>query len=117
MHIMVASLGYFFIQGWKLIGDILGERKFSLYDIEQFIREAGAERVTEDAVLDLEREIEKFADMITKDAKRYAEHAGRKKLIRAEDILLMEKEEEIYSIPVALSEKASNTKNISSTVR
>ncbi len=64
------------------------ERKFSLYDIEQFIREAGAEKVTEDAVLDLEKELEKLAERITNKAIMYAEHAGRKKLIRKSDILL-----------------------------
>ena len=66
----------------------MSERKFSLYDIEQFIREAGAEKVTEDAVLDLEREIEKLADSIANKAMRYAKHAGRRKLIRKADIIL-----------------------------
>jgi len=64
-----------------------GNRKFSLYDVEQFIREAGAERISEDAVLDLEMELESFADSIAKEAIKYAEHAGRK-LIKSEDILL-----------------------------
>ncbi len=71
---------------------MVSERKFSLYDIEQFIREAGAEKVTEDAVLDLERELEKLADSIANKAKRYAEHAGRRKLIRRSDILLTARE-------------------------
>ncbi|MCL5008594.1 MAG: NFYB/HAP3 family transcription factor subunit [Candidatus Marsarchaeota archaeon] len=66
----------------------MSERKFSLYDIEQFIREAGAEKVTEDAVLDLERELEKLAESIANKAKRYAEHAGRHRIIRRSDILL-----------------------------
>ncbi len=64
-----------------------GNRKFSLYDVEQFIREAGAERISEDAVLDLEMELENFADSIAQEAIKYAEHAGRK-LIKSEDILL-----------------------------
>ncbi len=64
-----------------------GNRKFSLYDVEQFIREAGAERISEDAVLDLEMELESFADTIAKEAIKYAEHAGMK-LIKSEDILL-----------------------------
>lgn len=68
-----------------------GERRFSLYEMEQFIKEAGAERVTEDAVRDLEREIEKFADSITKSALKYANHAGRKRLIKREDVLLIKK--------------------------
>ncbi len=59
-----------------------------MYDIEQFIREAGAEKVTEDAVLDLERQLEKLASSITDNALRYASHAGRRKLIRKSDIML-----------------------------
>lgn len=55
--------------------------------MEQFIREAGAERISEDAVLDLEMELENFADSIAQEAIKYAEHAGRK-LIKSEDILL-----------------------------
>jgi histone H3/H4 len=70
------------------LGVIMKDRKFSLYDVEQFLREAGAEKVTEDAVLNLERELEKLADKVTDKAMRYAEHAGRRKLIRKEDILL-----------------------------
>lgn len=65
-------------------------RKFSLYEIEQFIREAGAEKVTEDAVIDLEKELEKLCDTITKKAITYAGHAGRSKLIKEDDVLLTE---------------------------
>ncbi len=63
-------------------------RKFSLYDMEQFIREAGAEKISEDAVLDLEMELESYADEIALEAIKYAGHAGRKALIKSEDILL-----------------------------
>ena len=69
----------------------MGERIFSLYEIEQFIREAGADRVTEDAVRDLEREIEKLANTVTKSALKYAQHAGRKRLIRTADVRLTKK--------------------------
>jgi len=72
-------------------GDILAERGFSLYDIEQFIREAGAERVTEDAVVDLELELERLTEKIAERALKYAEHAGRRKLIRGSDVLLIKK--------------------------
>ncbi len=65
------------------------ERKFSLYDIEQFMREAGATRITEDAVVDLERELSKLAEKLTDEALDYAKHAGRKKLIKRSDILLL----------------------------
>jgi histone H3/H4 len=70
----------------------VGGRGFSLYDIEQFIREAGAEKVTEDAVLDLEKELERLTEKIANKALKYARHAGRKKLIKGSDILLLKKE-------------------------
>ncbi|MCL5419750.1 MAG: NFYB/HAP3 family transcription factor subunit [Candidatus Marsarchaeota archaeon] len=63
-------------------------RKFSLYDMEQFLREAGAERVTEDAVVGLEKEIERLAEKLADRAMVYAVHAGRKRTIRREDVLL-----------------------------
>ena len=85
----------------------MGERAFSLYDIEQFIREAGAERVTEDAVLDLERELEKLTEMLASKAIRYAEHAGRKRLINKQDILLTRKPG--YRNPVNLRAKPRST--------
>ncbi|MGC8628810.1 MAG: histone-like protein [Candidatus Micrarchaeia archaeon] len=66
----------------------MGERAYSLYDIEKFIREAGAEKVTEDAVLNLEKELEKLTERLALKAKVYAEHAGRKKLIKKSDVLL-----------------------------
>ena len=65
------------------------ERKFSLYDIEQFMRDAGAEKITEEAVVDLEREISKLAEKLTDEAIGYARHAGRRKLIKRSDILLL----------------------------
>ncbi|MGC8710711.1 MAG: histone [Candidatus Micrarchaeia archaeon] len=69
----------------------MAERGFSLYDIEQFIREAGAERVTEDAVVDLELELERLTEKIADRALKYAKHAGRSKLIRGSDVLLIRK--------------------------
>jgi histone H3/H4 len=69
----------------------LSGRGYSLYDIELFIREAGAEKVTEDAVLELEKELERLTEKIAEKALRYASHAGRKKLIKGEDILLFKK--------------------------
>lgn len=59
-----------------------------MYDIEQFIREAGAEKVTEDAVLNLERELEKLAETVGNRAIQYAAHAGRRRLIKKNDVLL-----------------------------
>lgn len=65
-----------------------GSRKFSLYDMEQFMREAGAEKISEDAVMNLEIELESYADSLASEAMKYAGHAGRKSLIKSEDILL-----------------------------
>lgn len=100
----------------------MGNREFSLYDIEQFLREAGAERVTEDAVMDLEKELERFADKLTNKAVRYAAHAGRKKLIKREDILLTRQAYQssmahgpgrLYSKPANLRRKARMTNAVS----
>jgi histone H3/H4 len=92
----------------------MSDREFSLYDVEQFLREAGDERVTEDAVLNLERELAKLADKVTNKAIKYAAHAGRKKLIRREDILLTRPNGgSAYSRPANLSRKARIT-NITS---
>lgn len=91
----------------------MGDREFSLYDIEQFLREAGAERVTEDAVLNLERELSKLTEKIAKRAVGYAAHAGRKKLIRREDVLLTRGISTDYSRPANFSKNARTT-NIAS---
>jgi histone H3/H4 len=66
----------------------MGERAYSLYDVEQFIREAGAERVTEEAVVNLERELEKLTESIANRAIKYAAHAGRRRLVNKKDVLL-----------------------------
>jgi len=96
----------------------MSDRKFSLYDVEQFLREAGAEKVTEDAVLNLERELTKLADKVTNKAIRYAAHAGRKKLIKKEDILLTRMNSgSAYSRPANLSRKARITNSTSTAHR
>ena len=64
------------------------QRGFSLYDIEQFIREAGAEKVNEKAVLSLEMELEDTVNGLINDASMYANYAGRKRLITLPDIEL-----------------------------
>ncbi len=95
---------------------IMSDREFSLYDIEQFLREAGAEKVTEDAVLNLEKELARLADKVTNKAIKYAAHAGRKKLIKKEDILLTRSnahQHNNYSRPASFSRKARMT-NIAS---
>ncbi|MCL5238936.1 MAG: NFYB/HAP3 family transcription factor subunit [Candidatus Marsarchaeota archaeon] len=93
----------------------MGERAFSLYDIEQFIREAGAERVTEDAVRDLERRLEKLTELMANRAARYAAHAGRSTLIKKQDVLFSKRI--VYRNPPSLSPKPRSTKTTSSSDR
>ncbi len=98
--------------------DGMGQNKeFSLYEIEQFIREEGAERVSEDAVRELEREIEKLADTLAKKAMTYAGHAGRKKLIRTADVMLTRKMESPYRTPANFSHNPRITKPASNAVK
>ena len=92
-----------------MLGDVLGGKAYSLYDIEAFIREAGAERVTEDAVLDLEKELEKLTEKFANRAKIYAQHAGRKRLIKKSDVVLAKGVFGSYSKPYAFIKKASKT--------
>jgi histone H3/H4 len=66
------------------------KREFSLYDIEQFLREAGAERVNEKAVISLEQEIEDTVKELVDEASMYAGYAGRKRLIKSADIDLVQ---------------------------
>ena len=58
--------------------------------IERIMRDAGAERVSEDAVIALTKILENTAEVITEDAIALAKHAGRK-TITAQDIQLAKK--------------------------
>jgi histone H3/H4 len=64
------------------------KREFSLYDIEQFLRDAGAERVNEKAVISLENELEDTVRVLVENASVYASYAGRKRLINNSDVNL-----------------------------
>ncbi|MDE1856213.1 MAG: NFYB/HAP3 family transcription factor subunit [Candidatus Micrarchaeota archaeon] len=70
----------------------MGKRGFSLYDIEQLMKDSGAEFISEDAVVDLEQELERMTEKIANRALSFAKHAGRNKLIKKSDILLTERE-------------------------
>ena len=96
-------------------GNAVIKKSFSLYEIEQFIREAGAEKVTEDAVLRLEEEIEKLAEQMTERSRTYAQHAGRK-TIKADDVKLIFDGSRFVrqSNPASLSPSPKST-NITST--
>lgn len=64
------------------------KRGFSLYDIEEFLREAGAERINERAVLSFERELKDTVTSLVEQAAIYANYAGRRQVIRGSDVEL-----------------------------
>ena len=51
---------------------------FSLYEMDELLREAGADRVSEDASKKLAELLEDNAKQILLKAKVYAKHAGRR---------------------------------------
>lgn len=64
----------------------MAKRVFSLYDIEQFLKDEGAERVNENAVATLAKELEDTVKELVSEAQVYANYAGRTKVIRRSDI-------------------------------
>lgn len=62
------------------------QKRFSYYDIEQFLREAGAERINEKAVRTFEEELEDTVKDLVEEAEVYARYAGRKQVINSSDI-------------------------------
>jgi len=63
-------------------------RVFSLYDVEQFLREAGAMKVNERAVVSLAQELEDTAKELVDSAQIYATYGGRNKSINGADVRL-----------------------------
>ena len=63
-------------------------RCFSLYDIEEYLKEVGAEKVSEKAVVGFEAELEEMVKELLGEAEFYANYAGRKKLITNSDLTL-----------------------------
>ncbi len=56
-----------------------------LAPVKRIIKQAGAHRVSEDAVRELRDELEDHAEDRARQAKQYAKHAGRK-TVQAEDV-------------------------------
>jgi len=65
------------------------KKGFSFYDIEQFLRDAGAQKINEGAVDMFENELEETVNELIDKAKIYANYAGRKRLIKESDIILI----------------------------
>lgn len=63
-------------------------RGFSLYDIEQFLKEAGAQKVNERAILCLEKELHDTVNQLLEGATVCANHAGRSRVIKRSDVKL-----------------------------
>ena len=63
-------------------------RGFSLYDVEEFLREAGAEKINDNAVKSLEDELEETVKEMVGAARVYANYAGRRTVIKRSDIEL-----------------------------
>lgn len=64
------------------------KKVFSAYDIEEFLKDAGAERVNEGAVISLSKELENTVNELVSEATFYANYAGRKRLIKDSDIMM-----------------------------
>ena len=68
----------------------MNKKGFSYYDIEQFLRDAGARRINEDAIVSFEKELENTVKDLVNEAEMYANYAGRNKLITNLDIDIAE---------------------------
>ena len=55
--------------------------------IKRILKEAGAQRVSDDAAIELAKVLEEYGEEISEAANRLAKHAGRK-TVKAEDIEL-----------------------------
>ncbi len=62
------------------------EKRFSYYDIEQFLREAGAGRINEKAIKSFEEELKDTVSELVERAEVYANHAGRTRMVTNSDI-------------------------------
>ncbi len=67
------------------------KRLIPLAAMERILKQAGAERVSDKAKTAMKEVVEEIVEKISKDAIRYAEHAGRK-TVKSEDIKLAVKQ-------------------------
>ncbi|MBE6488401.1 MAG: histone family protein [Methanosphaera stadtmanae] len=59
-----------------------------LAPLKRILKEAGATRISDEAVVELAKVLEEYGAEIGKEASKYANHAGRK-TVRAEDIQMV----------------------------
>ena len=67
------------------------KRLIPLAAMERILKQAGAERVSDKAKTAMKEVVEEIVEKISKDAIRYAEHAGRN-TVKSEDIKLAVKQ-------------------------
>ncbi len=61
---------------------------FPLASIERIAKNAGVERVSQDATKEIDKAVEEIADQLARDAAKAAQHAKRNTIMR-EDIILV----------------------------
>jgi histone H3/H4 len=66
------------------------KKGFSLYDIEQFLKDAGAVEINEKAIFCLKSEMETLTKELIESAQAYAKYAGRSRKIKCSDVVLAE---------------------------
>lgn len=70
-------------------GVYLNKKGFSYYDVEQFLRDAGAEKINEKAIVSFEEELESTVKELANEAVLYAKYAGRNTLITDRDVSMV----------------------------
>ncbi len=81
---------------------------FSLYDIEDFLKDAGAEEVNEKVVFCLKRELEELTNELIESSRVYANYAGRKR-VKKSDVLLAKTSKSIIMTKTVIATKRKHS--------
>ena len=65
-----------------MVGETVGKRVFSMFEMDDFLRDAGAQRVDESAAAKLGELLEDNGKLVLLRAQRLARHAGRRRVLR-----------------------------------